>query len=70
MRIKTKNLIRGIGSLMDIFPRPEFSKHIPHKDNEERMGEHWQRIGQSFRRVMVDFPHEPTNGQGSSNPAK
>lgn len=70
MKARTKNILRGIGSLMDIFPRSEFSRYISHKDSEERMSEHWQRVGDSFRRVMGDFQHEPTTGQRSSDLAK
>ena len=70
MRSKAKTIIRGIGSLMDVFPRPEFSRHIPRKNTNERMDEHWQRVGESFRRVMVDFHHEIADGQRSSESAK
>lgn len=62
MRTKTQKIIRGIGSLIEIFPRPKFSRYITHKDSNDRMAEHWHHVGDSFRRVIIDFEHNPTNG--------
>ncbi len=70
MKPKIKTLLRGAGSLIDIFPRPEFRSRIARKNATERMSEHWQRVGESFRRVLADFPHEQNSGQDSSSPAR
>lgn len=69
MKKKTRTVLRGIGSLIDIFPRPEFSRHIPRGNAADRLNQHWEHVGDSFRRVMAGFPHEQDSRQSSSEPS-
>lgn len=58
MRAKTKNIIRGIGSVMDIAPRSDYRRYIPTKTPAEQMRSHWESVGNSIRRVLVRFQNE------------
>jgi len=61
MKKNTKATLRGVGSVIDIFPRSDFRQYIPSSDATERMSEHWQRVGDYIRRATERFRNEQTS---------
>ncbi|MCX7112204.1 MAG: hypothetical protein NTX45_19165 [Proteobacteria bacterium] len=45
---RTRSFLKGVGSVVDIFPSTRFEKFIPKKTMEERMAEDWEKVGQSI----------------------
>ena len=66
MKAAMKHTLRGIGSLTDLMPRPDFRRHIPSRNTGERMKGHWQRVGDSLRRAARQFQNEQTAAKRSS----
>lgn len=45
-RLRMQAMLRGAGSIMDIYPDPDrYSRFIPTGTAEERLGEIWIRVG-------------------------
>ena len=65
MKPKTKNILRGIGSLIDIMPRSNFRRYVPPRNGADRMRGHWQRAGNSLRRAVTQFQNEQTSAERS-----
>lgn len=66
MKPKTKNIIRGIGSVMDVCPRSYYYRFIPKQTPAERMQSHWESVGNSLWRVVRQFrSEEETRKQAS-----
>lgn len=65
-----KNIIRGMASVLDIFPRvrtiEEIKEDYPFlkKTDTEALKEDWRKIGEDFKKVMGEFEeknkHKPT----------
>ena len=54
----TRNILRGMGSILDIMPvreLPDFSRCLPKGTPEERMTETWTRVGNSIRAAMEQY---------------
>jgi hypothetical protein len=66
MKSRTKNIIRGAGSVVDILPRVDFRRHAPTRTVSQRMQERWQRVGASLHRSIVQVQHEQTVGKRPS----
>jgi hypothetical protein len=65
MKLKTKNILRGVGSLIDIMPRSNFRRYVPPRDAAERMRGHWQRAGDYLRRAVTQFQNEQASTERS-----
>jgi len=50
--------LRGVGSVVDIFPSADFRKFIPVQTANERMSGHWKRVGNSLQRAITTYQHE------------
>jgi hypothetical protein len=51
----SRSFIRGVGSVIDIFPPTRFDKFIPNKTMEERMAEDWEKVGRSIYLAMSEY---------------
>lgn len=61
MKKTTRNILRGMGSIMDIMPRREpvdFLQFIPKGTPEERMRETWDRVGDCLKTAMDRYADE------------
>ncbi len=57
-----KNIVRGIGSLMDIQPAPHKSRAshcLPKHSDMEAMRNDWRQVGEDLRKVMDDSKFDP-----------
>jgi len=52
---KLKYIIKGIGSLIDLFPSTDYNKFVYQKSLNERMSDHWQRTGQHIERAISHY---------------
>ena len=43
-----KNIVNGIGSVVDIMPKNSFNQYVPKQDLGDRMGAHWIKAGNSI----------------------
>jgi phosphopentomutase len=53
-----KNILTGMGSVVDVFPKSDYGKHIPTETAEDRMRGHWTRTGEHLERSMNRFAYE------------
>jgi hypothetical protein len=58
MKPHTKYILRGVGSLIDLMPPPNFRRYVPSENAAERMQGYWQRVGNSLRRAARQFQNE------------
>jgi hypothetical protein len=69
MNTKTRNILRGVGSILDIMPERrvvDFSKFVPKKTPTERMAEAWQKVGEDMRAAMGQVANEESNKTAAS----
>ncbi len=53
---KVRAFFEGVGSIMNIFPGPEhFEEHRLKGSPEERLAEHWRRVGGYLRNAMDGY---------------
>ncbi|MXW38098.1 MAG: hypothetical protein F4023_02560 [Acidobacteria bacterium] len=53
---KVRAFLEGVGSLMNLFPGPEqFEKFQLKGSPEERLAEHWRRVGGYLRSAMDGY---------------
>ena len=53
MTEKVRAMLRGVGSILDIYPNPErFEELLPKGSAEDRLAEHWRRVGGYLRNAM------------------
>ena len=53
---KARTFFEGVGSLMNLFPVPEqFEKFQLKGSPEERLAEHWRRVGGTLRSAMDGY---------------
>lgn len=50
--------LRGLGSVMDIWPRTNYRRYISQETPEERMRHTWERVGQGIARAMEKVEEE------------
>lgn len=53
MTKKVRNLLRGVGSVIDIVPNTDFREFVPRQSQAERMYGHWVKAGQSIRSAVT-----------------
>jgi len=53
-----KNIIAGVGSVMNIFPESDYMRYVPTETAEERMRGHWERTGEYLKDAMSRFALE------------
>lgn len=61
MKDKTRNLLTGAGSILDIMPprrRVDFSRLLPKETQTQRMANAWNQAGNSIRIAIREFEHE------------
>ena len=55
MTRQIKNIIRGVGSLLDVAPTTDYSEFIPKESTAERIHKSWTRTGESIQRSLDHF---------------
>lgn len=56
---RARAFLRGMGSLLDIYPEPRrYEDLIPKGTAEERLAGHWQRVGQYIAGAMQEVDDE------------
>ena len=58
MTKQLKNILKGVGSVMNISPRNDYRRFIPKESAGERMKGHWERTGHHIKRAIDRFAHE------------
>jgi len=61
MKESTRNILKGIGNILDIMPSPstsDYSRFIPKGTAEDRMRETWERVGGSIKWAMGQYSNE------------
>ena len=53
-----ENLLKGIGSVMEIMPYADYSRFVPKMTAKERMQRHWERTGLRLQRAFNRFTYE------------
>lgn len=61
MRKNFENLMKGIGSVMDIMPYTDYKSLVPKMTARERMQRHWERTGRHLQRAINRFDYEQEN---------
>lgn len=58
-RRRMRALLRGAGSIMDIYPDPDrYARFVPAGTAEERLGEIWHRVGRYIHNAAGRVHHE------------
>ena len=55
MNTKTKNFLRGAGSVMDLAPARNLRQLAPRRSGAERMASHFTHVGESVSRACGSF---------------
>lgn len=59
-RRRMQALLRGAGSIMDIYPDPDrYLRFVPAGTTEERLGETWRRVGKYIHNATERVRREP-----------
>ena len=56
-----QNILKGVGSIVDIMPSAEtsdYSRFVPKGTPEERMVATWERVGASLERAMGKYAEQ------------
>lgn len=65
-RIRLQAVLRGAGSIMDVYPDPDrYLRLVPAGTAEERLGEVWHRVGTYIYDASEKVRHE---SESSSHP--
>ncbi len=57
-----KNLVRGVGTLLDIQPSPHRSRAsrcLPKRSDAEAMQDDWKQVGDDLRKAMNSYFESP-----------
>jgi len=68
MKDSTRNILRGIGSILDIMPsRPamDYSRFMPQGTPEERIAASWQRVGDSLQNAMGQYEQQASQEEAT-----
>lgn len=52
VRIRSYRRIRAVGSVMDVWPSGNYIEHMPQGTAQQRMGQHWQNVGNQLRKSI------------------
>ncbi len=58
MSKQIKDLLIGIGSILDVGSSTQYHNFIPKQTAEERMRSHWEKTGNHIRKAMSDFDND------------
>ena len=58
MKRLTSNIIKGVGSVVNILPSNDYTRFVPKGTPEERMRATWQRVGNSLKKATGQYSHE------------
>ena len=59
MTDRMRAMLRGAGSIMDIYPDPgHYERFISSAPAEERIGDYWSRVGRRIRDAAAKVHHE------------
>ena len=53
-----QNILKGIGSVMDIAPCNDYGRFVPTENIQKRMQGHWERTGNTIKAAAERFTHE------------
>ena len=57
MNKRTKSFLRGVGSVLDIWPTTDYSRFMP-PPPEEQIRRSWESVGRSLSKAMGQFEHD------------
>jgi len=57
MTRQLKNIVKGMGSLLDIAPEPRTHRYIPEGSDADRLQRDLQRVGQDMYKVINQATH-------------
>ena len=69
MKRPTATLIRGVGSLVDLWPARDLRTVVPRRTASERMAESFRRVGRAIEGAADRFEHEQAARQKTSKAA-
>lgn len=58
MKRSTRQFLRGVGSIIDVLPNNSFRRFVRTETAVQRMSGHWQRVGNSIGKAIVQHEHE------------
>ncbi len=61
MTKQLKQILRGVGSVMDICPSSDYTQFIPRESKQERMQGHFVRVGEHLTIAAKRFANEQSN---------
>jgi len=64
MSNKTRNILRGIGSILDIMPERrtvDLSRFVPRQSPTDRMADAWRKVGDDMRAAIGQVANEKSN---------
>ena len=71
MTERARAFLRGVGSLLDLSPDPRHLQDlVPRGTTEERLAQHWQRVGQYLSNAMQEMDDEFAKQKADSRPIR
>jgi len=55
---KAVNILRGIGSVVNISPSTDYSRFVPKQTPNERLSQSWEKTGQRIKTAMKRFDND------------
>jgi hypothetical protein len=55
MNTRTKNILNGVGSVLDLAPARNLRQLVPHRSGADRMASHFNSVGKSVSRACSSF---------------
>lgn len=52
MTRQIKNILKGIGSVIDIAPNTRFQRYVPKQTPSERINSSWVRVGKNIQNAI------------------
>ncbi len=66
MSQKLKNILEGVGSVLNIAPATNYGKYVPSRKYKKRLERRWFRVGQNMQRAINRFEDEQKNEKRSA----
>lgn len=58
MKTRTKNILKGIGSIFNIAPSTNYNRFISKYSSAQRINNHWVRTGKYLSNSIQRYSHE------------
>ena len=59
MTERMRTILRGVGSIVDICPAPDYEQWVPKGTPEERLSAVWTRVGEHIRHAAGEVHNDP-----------